>query len=106
MSTNTKFPIDIQILNISSNLTRLSEWASGDYLAKSSLIEKFLGQTEEYLNDLQQQPTSNRFKGTLNDFADQFKELKSQSITPGNKLHWAEKALTWANILQHRAKLA
>jgi hypothetical protein len=106
MSTNTKFPLNVQIMNISSNLTRISEWASGDYQGKSSLIDRFLSQTHEYLVDLQKQNSSSELKETIADFTDQFNRLRAQRVTPENKLRWAEKALTWANILQHRAKLA
>ena len=105
MSTNTKFPLRIQILNISSNLTRLGEWAAGDFQQRLPLIVKFLDQTEEYLADLNNQSISNEFKPTQDLFIKEFDRLKNQRIDSRNKDQWAEKALTWANILQHRSKL-
>lgn len=105
MSTNTKFPLNIQILNISSNLTRIGEWVSGDYKAKLPLIDKFISQTTEYLSDLKDQTISKDLKKTIDLFSVHFQNLKDEKIDDESKLRWAEKSLTWANILQHKSKL-
>lgn len=99
-------PLDLQILNISVNLARISGWVFDDYGNKRILIEKFMDQTGSFIKDLSNQNISEKFKPTLSRFIKEFNNLKSQVITEKNKLYWAERALTWANILQHRAKLA
>lgn len=102
----TDLPLDLQVLNISVNLSRISQWVFESYQSKKQLINKFLDQTESYLNDLVNQNTSEEFKPTLDRFIVEFEKLKKQTINEENKLFWAERVLTWANILQHRAKLA
>lgn len=46
---------------------------------------------------------SNQFNKTFISFKSKFADLKSN---PDLDEVWAEEALTWANILTHRAKLA
>lgn len=98
-------PLNLQVLNISVNLARLSQWVFEGYEKRTELIDKFMVQTENYLNDLNPQNISEEFKPTLNRFKKEFDDLKTKLMDQENKLYWAEKALTWANILQHRAKL-
>ena len=102
----TDLPLDKQILNISVNMARLSEWIADSYASHRSLISIFIKQTESYLNDLSDQNISERFKPTLTRFQMEFKKLRIEIEDEKNKLYWAERALTWANILQHRSKLA
>ena len=87
-------------LNIAVNMGRLARWADE---GKEARVKQFLQETEGYIEKLELAPKSQRFIPTFNAFVGKFKELK------GNlKLdkYWAEDALTWANILTHRAKLA
>ena len=98
-------PLKLQILNISVNLSRLSQWVWEGYDKRVELINKFMKQTENFLNDLEKQDISNDFKPTLDRVRIEFSALK-KTLQDQDKLFWAEKALTWANILQHRAKLA
>ena len=98
-------PLNIQILNISVNLSRLSQWVYDDYNMRRELIEKFMKQTENFLTDLDKQVISDNFKPTLERVKTEFSILK-KTIHNQDKRFWAEKALTWANILTHRAKLA
>lgn len=104
--TQSELPTEVQVMNISVNLARISEWVSDDHVQRKKLIDLFLGQTDEYIQVLLKEEPSVRFKPTLDMFINTFQELKSQEITTKNRAWWAEKALTWANILQHRAKLA
>lgn len=99
-------PLDKQVLNISVNIARLSEWIADSYISRKSLIDIFIKQTENYLNDLSDQNISEGFKPTLKRLQIEFEKLKNGIKDEEDKLYWAEKALTWANILQHRAKLA
>lgn len=88
------------ILNIAVNLGRLSRWAME---GKKARIEQFLVETQDYLNELEKAPKSTQFNKTFSSFKHKFQELKSN---PKLDDAWAEDALTWANILTHRAKLA
>lgn len=105
-SHQTDLPLDKQILNISVNMARLSEWIADSYISHKSLIDIFIQQTESYLNDLLGQNISDDFEPTLIRFRMEFEKLKKAVKNEKEKLYWAERALTWANILQHRAKLA
>ena len=104
--SQTDLPIDLQILNISVNLSRVSQWVFDSYDKKKELIQRFMEQTENFISDLHNQKISKYFKPTLERFENEFKDLKRLEINEENKRYWAEKTLTWANILQHRAKLA
>ncbi|MDO8573883.1 MAG: hypothetical protein Q7R77_03985 [Candidatus Daviesbacteria bacterium] len=104
-SHQTDLPLDKQVLNISVNMARLSEWIADSYASHKPLIDIFMKQTENYLNDLSNQNVSESFKPTLTRFRMEFEKLREEIEDEKNKLYWAEKALTWANILQHRAKL-
>lgn len=101
----SNIPINVQILNISVNLARVGNWAADSYDQKQELIKKFLDQTDFYLSNLPKDKLSANFQPTLKQFIREFELLKSLPIKENPKF-WAEKALTWANILQHRAKLA
>ncbi len=87
-------------LNIAVNLGRLGRWVSE---GKTARVPAFLAETEGYLIELEQARKSLRFEKTFEAFRNNFQELKSNS---NYDQVWAEEALTWANILQHRAKLA
>lgn len=88
------------ILNIAVNLGRLARWAME---GKEARIDQFLIETEKYLSQLENTPKSQKFQPTFESFKKNFFKLKNNI-----KLDeiWAEDALTWANILTHRAKLA
>ncbi|MDD5416223.1 MAG: hypothetical protein PHE48_04445 [Candidatus Daviesbacteria bacterium] len=105
-SHQTDLPLDKQILNVSVNMARLSEWIADSYISHKSLIDIFIKQTENYLDDLSDQNISEDFKPTLIKFQADFKKFRNEVKNEKEKLYWAERILTWANILQHRAKLA
>ncbi len=88
------------ILNIAVNFGRLSRFSQE---GRKKRIKQFLDQTQQYLNQLDNIQVSDRFKPTLDRFKQELALLKKEPVTTYD---WAEKALTWANILQHRAKLA
>lgn len=103
---NSDFPIEIQIMNLAMNMARVSEWVADSSKDKSELVKKFIKETEGFLYELSTQNISKDFKPTLVGFSREFDKLKAQNITNKNRLEWSERALTWANILQSRAKLA
>lgn len=87
------------VLNIAVNLDRLSRFSLE---GREKRVQQFLDDTDYYLQQLEDS-VSNKFLPTLEKFKTEFMGLKT------NRNYdevWAEKALTWANILQHRAKLA
>lgn len=87
-------------LNIAVNMGRLCRWVME---GKSARVNQFLKETENYLNKLEKTAKSERFIPTFIAFKNKFSELKNKEKRDEV---WAEDALTWANILQHRAKLA
>lgn len=87
-------------LNIAVNLGRVSRWAME---GKKERVGQFLQETEDYLKQLEKAPRKERFTKTLESFKNKFYQLKNNVNLDKN---WAEDMLTWANILQHRAKLA
>lgn len=97
-------PFNLQVLNISVNLSRLSQWIYEGYDKRTELVDKFMEQTENFLADLDKQNISNDFRPTLERVKAEFVSLK-ETLHTKDRRYWAEKALTWANILQHRAKL-
>lgn len=99
-------PLDKQVLNISVNMARIAYWVADSLETKRTLVDRFIQQTDSYLADLKYQNISDEFKPTLERFKKEFEKLKKESVNNKNRMIWAEKALTWANILQHRAKLA
>ncbi len=91
------------VMDISVNLARVSDWIFSDN--KRHRVDQFLVETEQFVADLSKENISNRFKPTFKQFKKEFKKLMNDRLTE-DKEEWAERALTWANILQHRAKLA
>lgn len=95
-------------LNIAVNLGRVSRWAMEARLdsarqGKKKRINQFLEETEGFLSQLEKSERNPRFEKTFLAFQKQFKKLKEDVQLDKE---WAEETLTWANILQHRAKLA
>lgn len=103
---NSDFPLYVQIMNISVNMGRVGGWVADSYEEKKDLVYKIVDETTQFLTELPAQKISEDFKPTLKKFTSQFERLRKEVITDENRINWAERALTWANILQHRAKLA
>lgn len=87
-------------LHIAVNLARLSRWAAE---GRDTRVDQFIGETERQLRELEAAPKSPRLGRTVTAFRQQFDALKRARPRDGA---WSESALTWANILTHRAKLA
>lgn len=95
-----------KILDIAMNLNRIGNWAADGYDAKKKRIITFLNQTKEYMNSLKDYEISDAFKKTFNKFSKEYKKLDKEGRNrPKDELLWAEKMMTWGNILTHRAKL-
>ncbi len=102
MTANTK----AKILDIAMNLNRVGNWAADGFQTKEKRILTFLNQTSEYLRSLDTVELSEPLKITFLKFLKDYKQLeKSGKEGPKDELLWAEKMMTWGNILTHRAKL-
>lgn len=97
---------EVRVMDISLNLARVGNWTADSYDSKKTLIEVFLKQTEGYLEELKKQKLSSSIVPVIALFEKEFDKLRSEKGDNFDKYNWAERALTWANILQHKAKLA
>lgn len=86
-------------LHIAVNLARLSRWAAE---GRDARIDRFIGETEEFVQHLEAAKKNPHFEKTVTAFRQQFDALKR--ARPRDRV-WSEQALTWSNILTHRAKL-
>lgn len=94
-----------RILDISVNLARVSDWILSESKRRQVLVDQFLIETKNFLKDLSKENVSSRFLPTLELFKLEFEKLVKDR-NQKDKEEWAERALTWANILQHRSGLA
>ena len=86
-------------LNIAVNLGRLGRWATE---GRQGRIRQFLAETDDFIRELESASKAARFLKTFESFKREFDILKDAESFDE---FWAETALTWANILTHRAKL-
>jgi len=95
-----------KILDIAMNLNRVGNWAADDFVGKRKRINFFLDQTNKYVTSLNTSQLPHKFKKTFSNFLKDYslliEEVKSN---PKDSLIWAEKMMTWGNILTHRSKL-
>ena len=92
------------ILDIAMNLNRVGNWAADNFSAKEKRIYFFLDQTTRYIESLDASLFSERFKTTFNRFVKDYRSIV-ENKKPKDSLAWAEKLMTWGNILTHRSKL-
>lgn len=93
-----------QILDIAMNLNRIGNWGADDYSAKQTRITQFLEQTKAYILTIPH--TSPKFQKTFDSFQTEFRSLYDEGIAkPSDIPLWAERMMTWGNILTHRASL-
>ena len=92
-----------KILDISVNLARVSEWINSKN--KQKRVDQFLEEIKDYLQTMSASSVSPRFKSTFIIFKKELGKLLETRYQKDRE-EWAERALTWANILQHRAKHA
>lgn len=93
-------------MDISLNLARIGNFAADDYQGKIALIKLFLAQTQNYLEELNGFYLPSGVKEPVEKFNREFSVIKEQKVSKNGTEAWAEKVLTWANILQHRSSLA
>ncbi len=98
-------PLRIQLLSISADLIKIANLSKKDLKENPILINRLILDIESYLNNFSSQAISRSLRLCLNKLAKDFWLIKLELVKEDSEW-WAEKALTWANILQHRAKLA
>jgi hypothetical protein len=95
-----------KILDIAMNLNRIGNWAADGYLERKKRIKLFLEQTTKEVDGLSLGSFSFPFKKTFERFLREYNRLEKEGkIKPKDELFWAEKMMTWGNILTHRARL-
>lgn len=95
-----------KILDIAMNLNRIGNWAADDFKGKEKRIKLFLDQTDQYIESVPKTSLSQPFKKTFDRFLEEYKVLEQEGEgKPTDVLEWAEKLMTWGNILTHRTKL-
>lgn len=95
-----------KILDVAMNLNRVGNWAADGYKAKQKRIVLFLNQTTQYLNLLDTSNLPQPLKTSLSKFQQEYSQLKKEGLNgPKDPVAWAERMMTWGNILTHRAQL-
>ena len=95
-----------RILDIAMNLNRVGNWAADDFVGKRKRINFFLDQTNKYLTSVDISQLPQKFKKTFSNFLKDYSLLiEDVKSNPKDALVWAEKMMTWGNILTHRSKL-
>lgn len=98
--------IKAKILDIAMNLNRIGNWAADDFQGKEKRIKLFLDQTDQYIESVPKASLSQPFKKTFENFLEEYKGLGQEGQKkPADVLAWAEKLMTWGNILTHRVQL-
>lgn len=93
------------ILDIAMNLNRVGNWAADGYDGKKGRIKTFLGNTTQYIRKIDQISLNPSFRKTYNWFIKDYPKLEEEGLKgPNDSLKWAEKMMTWGNILTHRSK--
>lgn len=101
----SKPPVRIQILNIINDFKKINELILDNY-ENITLINRFIEDVEMCLEELKKESVSKTILAIIKLIEKEFQRLRKLPMNNKTKLFWAEKTLTWANILQHRAKLA
>ncbi len=95
-----------KILDIAMNLNRIGNWAADGYQLREKKIKLFLVQTTRLINSVKSASFSSSFNETFAKFLQEYRSLEKEGRkTPEDPLGWAERMMTWGNILTHRARL-
>ncbi len=94
------------LLDIAMNLNRMGNWAADNFLNKKNRIAIFLKQTDKYIKEFQYNSLPLKLKETYAVFLKDYERLEKEAINgPKDSLEWAERMMTWGNILTHRSNL-
>lgn len=95
-----------KILDIAMNLSRIGNWAADGYWARQKRILTFLRQSSEYISSINLLSLPAPLQKTFRRFCKEYQELEKEGkMGPKDELFWAERMMTWGNILTHRAKI-
>lgn len=95
-----------KILDIAMNLNRVGNLAADGYALRKNRIRMFLNETTQYLEEVRNDKFPKNFRKTFEVFIQDYEKLEKEAN--GNikdEFLWAEKMMTWGNILTHRSKL-
>jgi hypothetical protein len=95
-----------KILDIAMNLNRIGNWVADGYRIKQKRIRLFLKQTTKWVESIKPFTLTSPFKQTFIKFLKEYRQLEKEGKEgPKDELGFAEKMMTWGNILTHRASL-
>jgi hypothetical protein len=95
-----------KILDIAMNLNRIGAWAADDYFGKRERIKTFLDNNSKYIDRLKSDSCPESLANTIKIFEGEYRQLEKEGLKgPKDTLLWAEKMMTWGNILTHRSQL-
>lgn len=101
-----KMELKVKILDIAMNLNRIGNWAADDFERQQKRIYLFLDQTSNYLNSIKQKEIPSKIKTIFKKFLNEYSFLEKEAKQgPKDRILWAEKMMTWGNILTHRSQL-
>lgn len=96
-------PVQIKILSISKDLEKIFDLLKSQ---EKENIYKIILDLEYCLDFLKELSMDRNLRILLNKFEKEFKMMKIELFLRNGVEYASEWVLTWANILQHRAKLA
>lgn len=95
-----------KILDLAMNLNRIGNWAADGYSVRQKRIITFLNQSSEYIDSINLLSLPASLQKTFRRFCKEYQELEKEGkMGPKDELLWAERMMTWGNILTHRTKI-
>lgn len=95
-----------KILDLAMNLNRIGNWAADGYGLRKRRILTFLRQSSEYIRSINLLFLPASLQKTFRRFCKEYQELEKEGkMGPKDELLWAERMMTWGNILTHRTKI-
>lgn len=95
-----------KILDLAMNLNRIGNWAADGYSVRQKRILTFLKQNSEYISSINLLLLPASLQKTFRRFCKEYQELEKEGkMGPKDELFWAERMMTWGNILTHRTKI-
>ncbi len=94
------------VRDIAMNCTRIGNWAADDYVGKKKRVIMFLDQTNEYVARVSAAMLPPAFRRVFQRFASEYPKLHEEGKRqPADTARFAERMMTWGNILTHRSSL-
>lgn len=93
-----------KILDLAMNLNRVGNWAADGFAERKGKILVFLKNSDRIVISLRKVKFPESFAPTYARFQNEYSKLRKDK-NPKDPVRWAENAMTWGNILTHRAAL-